>query len=256
LARDQAGARAILYTVTRTSPGSAVHSTAVYPPCLEPFRRIWASCLPGHGGYTAFTLAGSRYMNTKALILSLLFGCQFSARCTGADYAVGADKLSILPPAKLGPTPTQEERRVIEAALALMWRHGCRSDYPLRSIKHQSPDQWVLLFDSGVPDGAFPAIYSRRESYLVSRLTLQGRRGGPDFRQRPRRRDESFIAQPLRAGEAGIAPVCNSCVRGPARLTQLVMPKRYERLNWRLLRTRRHRGYHPDSHGSPPAVTS
>jgi len=37
-----------------------------------------------------------------------------------------------------------------------MWRYGCRSDYPLRSIKHDDDKkEWVLLFDSGVPDGGF-----------------------------------------------------------------------------------------------------
>jgi hypothetical protein len=56
----------------------------------------------------------------------------------------------------LGRTPTKEEREVIEAALPLMWKHGCRSDYPLRSIKlDDAKNEWVLFFNSGVVDGAF-----------------------------------------------------------------------------------------------------
>ena len=45
---------------------------------------------------------------------------------------------------------------MIERALTLMQQHGCRSDFPLRSIKHDdTKKEWVLLFDSGFVDGAF-----------------------------------------------------------------------------------------------------
>jgi hypothetical protein len=102
-------------------------------------------------------------MNTKALVLWLLFGCQFLFTAQAqTTQSVPTNSLSFHLQS-LGRTPTQEERRVIEAALALMGRHGCRSDYPLRSIMHdESPSQWVLLFDSGVVDGAFH-LYIRDE---------------------------------------------------------------------------------------------
>jgi len=95
-------------------------------------------------------------MNMKALILGLAFGCLFTLDA-GAQpsHSVPTNSLSFHLQS-LGRTPTKEERQVIESALALMWRHGCRSDYPLRSIKHDAAaKEWVLLFDSGVPDGAF-----------------------------------------------------------------------------------------------------
>jgi len=109
------------------------------------------------------SLGGCRHMNTKALILSLLFGCQFLfAAQAQTTQSVPTSSLSFHL-RSLGRTPTQDERGVIEAALALMWRHGCRSDYPLRSIKHEKPpNDWVLLFDSGVPDGGFQ-LYLRDE---------------------------------------------------------------------------------------------
>ena|ERR1035441_286641 len=103
-------------------------------------------------------------MNMKVLILVLGFGCLFTV-CADAQppQSVPTNSLSFHLQS-LGHTPTQEERQIIEAALTLMQRHGCRSDYPLRSIKHdETRKEWVLFFDSGVVDGAFH-LYLRDKS--------------------------------------------------------------------------------------------
>jgi hypothetical protein len=102
-------------------------------------------------------------MNINVLILGLALGC---LSILGVDAqparAVPTNSLAFHLQS-LGRTPTQEERQIVTSALALMWRQGCRSDYPLRSIKHDdTAKEWVLLFDSGVADGAF-RLYVRDE---------------------------------------------------------------------------------------------
>jgi hypothetical protein len=56
----------------------------------------------------------------------------------------------------LGRAVANDEREVIKAALPLMQRHQVRTDYPLTSIRHDDKaKEWVLVFDSRHPDGAF-----------------------------------------------------------------------------------------------------
>jgi hypothetical protein len=74
----------------------------------------------------------------------------------------------------LGRTPTKEEHGIIEAALTLMQRHQLRTDYPLRSVRHDDKrKEWVLDFDSGVPDGAFLVfIRSKKSEWFEMQPTL------------------------------------------------------------------------------------
>ncbi len=90
-------------------------------------------------------------MSIRVLFLAVALGC----------FPVAAQLRSSVPTNSLpfhlhslGRTPTSQEREIVESTLALMWRHGCRSDYPLRSIKHDDgKKEWVLVFASDVADG-------------------------------------------------------------------------------------------------------
>ncbi|MEY2407839.1 MAG: hypothetical protein QOF48_509 [Verrucomicrobiota bacterium] len=65
----------------------------------------------------------------------------------------------------LGRMPTKAERDVIEAALPLMQRHGCSTDFPLRSVKYDdTKKEWVLFFDEGKPDAAFRVFLPHKDS--------------------------------------------------------------------------------------------
>src|SRR4051794_13174188 len=64
----------------------------------------------------------------------------------------------------LGRTVTKAEREVIEAALPLMQRHQIPTDYPLTSIRYdKKAREWVLVFDSRRPDGAFTIFLSGKD---------------------------------------------------------------------------------------------
>jgi hypothetical protein len=65
----------------------------------------------------------------------------------------------------LGRTPTRDEREVIEAVLPLMQRHQVRTDYPLTSIRRDDKaKEWVLVFDSRHPDGAFTVFLRGKDA--------------------------------------------------------------------------------------------
>ena len=65
----------------------------------------------------------------------------------------------------LGRTPTIEEREIIETALRLMQLHQVRSDYPLKSINHDTAKrEWVLDFDGSHPK---PNVFVTDSKFLL-----------------------------------------------------------------------------------------
>ena len=65
----------------------------------------------------------------------------------------------------LGRPVAKEEREIIESALPLMQRHQVRTDYPLTSIRHDDKaKEWVLVFDSRHPDGAFTVFLRGKDA--------------------------------------------------------------------------------------------
>jgi len=82
----------------------------------------------------------------------------------------------------LGGTPTRPEHEVIERALTLMKRYGCRSDLPLREIKRDdNKKEWILFFDGGKPDFGFN-LYIRDKNadwFEVDYPMVQGRHRFP-----------------------------------------------------------------------------
>ena len=121
----------------------------------------------------------------RVFILALMLGC-FTA-VAQERHTVPTNSLSFHLQS-LGRTPTIQERELIEAALVLMWRYDCRSDYPLRSIKHDdSKSEWILHFDSGVPDGGFN-LYLRDKRATWLEVNFAGTNWRTRFPPLPKKR--------------------------------------------------------------------
>jgi len=81
----------------------------------------------------------------------------------------------------LGRRPSKEERQVIETALTLMKKYGCRSDYPLHSVKYDGAEkEWVLSFeDSDVSDaGIWLYLHDKQATWFEAQF------GGTTWRTR------------------------------------------------------------------------
>lgn len=87
----------------------------------------------------------------------------------------------------LGRAPTKEEREVIEAVLPLMQRHQVRTDYPLTAIRRDDKaKEWVLVFDSRHPDGAFTVFVRDKAAdwFEMQPTLLKSRMRFPSERRR------------------------------------------------------------------------
>jgi hypothetical protein len=133
-------------------------------------------------------------MHTQLRILALALLALFAVRAQAqAPRPLPTNSLAFHLQS-LGRMPTKAERDVIEAALPLMQRHGCITDFPLRSVKYDdTKKEWVLFLMRASPMQLFGCSSPTRIP-LGSRFSTFPGSGARDFP--PKERKDKMRATP------------------------------------------------------------